>query len=150
MNPEKIFISHGKNHTAVYRTVVKWLDDEMKQNADFSWIDYSLPYECLFTGPDNIPADNHEENFCRDKIEKRIRDAVIYIAVSDTYEENKKFMDFEIKTAKNYGKYIIGLKAWRNLIPVPKIILKSADRMISLCSSDLLNAVRDCSNAVRL
>ncbi len=141
MKPKCIFISHGKKHTAVYHTVVKWLDDAMKQNADFAWTDYSLPDNSLLCGPESVSAGNHEDLSLKEKIEKRISDALIYIAISDTYAENKKLTDFEIKTARHYGKYIIGLKSWRNLIPVPKNILKSADRIISLCSPDLLNAI---------
>ncbi len=126
----RIFISYGYNNTAAYYTVEKWLNEAMK-TAGFSWINCSAP-------------DNSDEN--ADKIISQITGSSIYIVISDMYYENKKLIDFQIDIAKQAGKYIIALKRWRNLKPVPGKIVKNADEIVNLRSSELINSINNYCN----
>lgn len=133
----RIFISHGIHYSAAYYTVEKWLNEAMKTAGGFSWVNCS--------GPDGSESDNSDDSADKmlfmNEIRNQISDSSIFIAITDMYYENKKLMDFEIAAAKHYGKYIIGLKSWRNLKPVPKSILKSADEIVNLRGPDLINSI---------
>ncbi|MHB1155011.1 MAG: TIR domain-containing protein [Eubacteriales bacterium] len=132
-----IFISHGRSYATAYYTVEKWLNEEMNNSVEFSWVNCSSPND----SNENSSGDSTEKMFM-DKIKNEIQCSSIFIVISDMYKENKKLIDFEIATAKQSGKYIIALKRWRNLKPVPKMILKNADETINLCSSELINAIQ--------
>ncbi len=127
----RIFISYGDNNTAAYYTVEKWLNEAMKTACGFSWIN------CF--APNDSEPDNSDDN--ADKIISQISGSSIFIVISDMYHENKKFIDFQIDTAKHAGKYIIALRRWRNLKPVPRKIVKSADEIVNLRSSDLIHSI---------
>lgn len=135
--PNHIFISYGFNNTTAYYTVEKWLNDAMNHTAGFSWVSCSAPND---SGPDH--ADGHTDKMLMmNKIRNQIMSSAILIVVSDMYRENKKLIDFEIDTAKHSGKYIIALRRWRNLKPVPGKISKNADEIVNLSSPDLIGAV---------
>ncbi|MHB1151404.1 MAG: hypothetical protein ACYCWE_13785 [Eubacteriales bacterium] len=117
-----------------YYTIEKWLNEEMNNTDGFSWVNCSATIDSgTNTDDDNMLLIN--------EIKNQIERSSIFIIISDIYKDNKKLMDFEIETAKQFGKYIIGLKTWRGLKPVPKMILKNADEIVNLRKSDLINSI---------
>lgn len=137
MGLNNIFIGCGNKYTTAYYTVEKWLNEAMNNTSDFTWKNCSAPNDSGFNHPD----DNAGKLQIMNEIKEQIAYSSIVIVISDMYYDNKKFMDFEIAAAKHYGKYIIGLRSWRNLKPVPKKILKNADEIVNLSSPELINAI---------
>ncbi len=141
MTANHIFISYGYNNTAAYYTVEKWLNEAMK-TAGFSWVNCSAP--------NDIEPDSSDDNADRildiNNMTEQIAKSSILIVVSDMYHQNKKFIDFQIDTAKHAGKYIIALRRWRNLKPVPRKILKNADEIVNLCCTELINSINTYCN----
>ena len=103
MRSHDIFISRGNNFMTAYYTVEKWLNEEMNSADGFSWVNCSAPIDS------GTNTDDDKMLFINE-IKNQIKRSSIFIIISDMYKDNKKLMDFEIATAKQFGKYIIGLK----------------------------------------
>lgn len=138
MNVFNIFISHAGKDDIRYKTIEKWLDDEMKSGSDFKWINCSFNKK----NDEDIQKEAINKRQLKPMIKERIYFSSLIIIISDMYADNKKIIDFEIDTARRLKKYIIALRAWRNLYPTPKKIAKHADMIINMNNRELVGAVK--------
>ena len=124
-----ILISHSWNYTSQYEKVCSWL----REAPLFHWSDYSV---CC----DN-PLDTKTDTELKEKLTNRISSSSCIIVLSGMYVSYSKWIDFEIDTAVNMGKPIIGVKPWgQERIPVK--IQTASTVLVGWNSSSVVEAVR--------
>ncbi len=124
-----IMISHSWDYNDQYETIRKWLSAA----PYFDWSDYSVP----LTRP--LTVNSVAE------LKKRIKDRIslcsCVIILSGMYVAYSNWIDFEIDTAVELGKPIIGIKPWRQE-RIPVKVQNNADTMVGWNSSAVIDAVR--------
>lgn len=130
LNNYHIMISHSWDYSEDYETVMGWLDD---CNC-FEWSNYSVPVD------NKIDVDTNSE--LKEKLENRIKSCSCLIVLSGMYAAYSKWIEFEIKTARTYGKPIIAVRP-RNQERVPEVIHKNATTEVGWYSTSVVNAVRN-------
>jgi hypothetical protein len=129
------FICHSDSEAVEYKTVVKWLNDEMKADRGFRWKNCCRD-DIVFGTRNLFERIQHKRT-----LKEYIYSSDVVIVISDMYRFSKYWINFEIDKAKSYNKYIIGLRPWRSLNPTPKKIAKNADILINLKSDELIDAI---------
>ena len=125
-----ILISHSWDYDSHYRTIKGWLDDAQY----FTWSDYSVPL--------TNPIDAKGKKDLQEKLRNKISPCGCIIVLSGMYVSYSEWIDFEIDTAIQYGKPIIGIKPWgQERIPVK--IQNNSDVLVGWNSSSIVQAVRD-------
>jgi hypothetical protein len=125
-----ILISHSWDYNSDYQTIKGWLDDA----NNFDWTDYSVP----ITNPLNV--DGKKE--LKEKLHNRISLCSCVIILSGMYVSYSEWIDYEIDTAIELGKPIIGVKP-RGQERIPSKVSSNADIMVGWNSSSVVQAVRD-------
>jgi hypothetical protein len=125
-----ILISHSWDYNSDYQTIKGWLDDA----NNFDWTDYSVP----ITNPLNV--DGKKE--LKEKLSNRISLCSCVIILSGMYVSYSEWIDYEIDTAIELGKPIIGVKP-RGQERIPSKVSSNADIMVGWNSSSVVQAVRD-------
>lgn len=124
-----IFISHAWNYSQHYKTIRQWLN----ATPYFRWSDYSVPV--------HDPLDVNTNYDLRARLRNQIAASSCVIVVSGMYSAYSKWIDYEIDTAVDLGKPIIGIRPWgQGRVPIK--IQNNADVMIYWQSSSLINAIR--------
>lgn len=131
-----IFISHAWKYSDDYNKVVEWLDEEKENNKNFNWKSYSVPEHDPLIDPDK-PAGKKQ---LQEMLKGQIRPCSIVIVISGMYVAHSDWIDFEIDTAVDYDKYIIGLKPWGQE-RVPKKVSDNADVMVGWNKKSLIDAI---------
>lgn len=125
-----ILISHSWDYNDHYEKIVEWLNDAKY----FDWSNYSVPL--------SNPIDAKSKTELMDKLEKRISCCSCVIILSGMYVSYSDWINFEIDTAMEMGKPIIGVEPWGNE-RVPQKVATCADIIVGWNSSSVVNAVRD-------
>lgn len=124
-----ILISHSWDYNMQYETIKNWLDN----TRYFRWTNYSVP----ITKP--LTASSKKE--LQDKIRTRIAACSCVIILSGMYVSYSEWIDYEINTAIEYGKPIIGVKPWgQERIPIK--VSNNADIIVGWNSASLIEAIR--------
>ena len=125
-----ILISHSWDYNSHYETVCGWLDDA----KNFTWSNYSVPI--------SKPIDTKSKKELQDKLRNRISLCSCVIILSGMYVSYSEWIDYEIDTAKELGKPIIGVKPWGQE-RVPTKVQNEADVLVGWNSSSVVDAVRE-------
>lgn len=125
-----ILISHSWDYNSHYETVCGWLDNA----SYFTWTDYSVPL--------SKPLDVNTKNELKKKLRDRIKLCSCVIILSGMYVSYSEWIDYEIDTAIELGKPIIGVKPWGQE-RIPLKVQLNADAMVGWNSSSVVQAVRD-------
>ena len=123
-----ILISHSWDYSSDYETIKGWLDDA----KNFSWTNYSVPL--------SKPLDVKTKRELKEKIRSRISFCVIIL--SGMYVSYSEWIDYEIDTALELGKPIIGVRP-RGQERIPTKVSNNADVMVGWSSASVVQAVRD-------
>ena len=135
MDHYHIFISHAWKYSDDYQTVVKWID-EAKAEGTLNWSNYSVPYHDPLVDPSTKVGKSKLQKL----LENQISPASKIIVISGMYAAHSDWIDFEIDTSVSKGKYIIGLKPWRQE-RIPVKIQNNADIMVGWNKSSVINAI---------
>lgn len=127
-----ILISHSWDYNFDYKTIKKWLDEANY----FKWTDYSVP----LTKPLHV----HSKRELKEKIRKRISLCSCVIILSGMYVSYSEWIDYEIDTAIELGKPIIGIKP-RGQERTPLKVSNNAKVMVGWNSISVVEAVRSCA-----
>ena len=127
-----LMISHSWDYDNHYQTVKTWLDDA----KNFEWTNYSVPVSKA------LDVDSKRE--LKQKIRTRISLCNSIIILSGMYVSYSEWIDYEIDTAVELGKPIIGVKPWGQE-RIPSKVQDNADVMVGWNSSSIVQAVRDYS-----
>lgn len=124
-----ILISHSWDYSSDYETIKDWL----KSAGYFEWTDYSVPL--------TKPLDVHGKRELMEKLRNRISLCSCVIILSGMYVSYSEWIDYEIDTALELGKPIIGIKP-RGQERIPLKVSNNADVMVGWNSSSVVEAVR--------
>lgn len=127
-----IMISHSWDYNEHYEKVVSWLNDA----NNFDWSNYSVP----LTNP--IDAKGKKE--LKEKLRNKISNCSCVIILSGMYVAYSEWIDYEIDTAVEMGKPIIGVEPWGQE-KVPQKVTSNADVVVGWNSSSVVQAIRDYS-----
>lgn len=135
MKTYNIFISHAWRYSEHYNKVVQWLD-EAEAEGKFKWRNYSVPEHDPLIDPDTEVGKKQ----LKEALRQQIKPASIVIILSGMYAAHSEWIDFEIDTAVEYDKYIIGVKPWGQE-RVPKKVSDNADVMVGWNKNSIVNAI---------
>lgn len=135
MNTYNIFISHAWKYTEHYNKVVQWLD-EAQSEGEFYWKNYSVPIHDPLIDPNTTVG----KNKLKSELKKQIRPASKVIILAGMYATYSDWIDFEIDTAYDLSKYIIGLKPWGQE-RIPTKISSNSDVLVGWNKSSVINAI---------
>lgn len=93
-----ILISHSWDYSSDYETIKRWLDEA----PNFMWTNYSVPL--------TNPLDVNGKRELKEKLRNRISLCSCVIILSGMYVSYSEWIDYEIDTAIELGKPIIGVK----------------------------------------
>ena len=127
-----VFISHSWKYPDPYETVKRWLNEA----SYFNWSDYSVPFY--------DPLDANTGRELKAKIKQQIASCSCVVILSGMYVSYSKWINYEIDTAIEMGKPIIGVRPWRQE-KVPARVSENADVMVGWNSSSVVQAIRDYS-----
>ncbi|WP_317437272.1 TIR domain-containing protein [Thomasclavelia spiroformis] len=125
-----ILISHSWDYNSDYETIKGWLDDAKY----FTWSNYSVPL--------SNPLDVDSKKELKNKLRTRIEKCSCIIILSGMYVSYSEWIDYEIDTAIELGKPIIGVKP-RGQERIPSKVSDNADVMVGWNSNSVVQAVRD-------
>ena len=125
-------ISHSWDYNADYETIKGCLDDA----KNFTWTNYSVPL--------SKPLDTKSKKELKEKLRTRISLCSSIIILSGMYVSYSEWIDYEIDTALELGKPIIGVKP-RGQERIPTKVSNNADVMVGWNSASVVQAVRDYS-----
>lgn len=125
-----ILISHSWDYNSDYETIKGWLDDA----KNFAWTNYSVPL--------SKPLDVDSKKELRNKLKTRIEKCSCVIILSGMYVSYSEWIDYEIDTAIELGKPIIGVKH-RGQERIPSKVSDNSDVMVGWNSNSVVQAVRD-------
>lgn len=125
-----ILISHSWDYNSDYETIKGWLDDA----KNFKWTNYSVPL--------SKPLDVDSKKELKNKLRTRIEKCSCVIILSGMYVSYSEWIDYEIDTAIELGKPIIGVKP-RGQERIPSKVSDNADVMVGWSSNSVVQAVRD-------
>ena len=125
-----ILISHSWDYSSDYETIKRWLDEA----PNFMWTNYSVPL--------TNPLDGNGKRELKEKLRNRISLCSCVIILSGMYVSYSEWIDYEIDTAMELGKPIIGVKP-RGQERIPNKVSDNADIMVGWNSSSVVQAVRN-------
>ena len=135
MNTYNIFISHAWKYTEHYNKVVQWLD-EAKNEGTLNWKNYSVPEHDPLIDPNSSAGKNTLKNELKDQI----KPASVVLVLAGMYVSYSDWIDFEIDTAVNSNKYIIGIEPWGQE-RIPSKVSNNADVMVGWNKNSVINAI---------
>lgn len=127
-----VFISHSWKYPDPYETVKSWLDNTNL----FYWKDYSVPFY--------DPLDVNSVRDLKTKLRNQISTCSCVVILSGMYVAYSRWIDFEIDTALEMNKPIIGVKPWGQE-RTPTKVTDNADIVVGWNSSSVVQAIRDYS-----
>ena len=108
----------------------------MDEASYFYWRDYSVPFY--------DPLDASTDWKLKAEIRQQIASSSCVVILSGMYVDYSKWINFEIDTALEMKKPIIGVKPWgQERIPVK--VSENATVMVGWNSSSVVQAIRDYS-----
>jgi hypothetical protein len=132
MRQYKIFISHSWAYNDAYEKLVKMLGSDPR----FSFQNYSVPK--------NDPIHNApNENLLSAAIQNQMRFCDVIIILAGVYSSYSKWIDKEIKIAKNFStpKPILAIEPWASE-KTSLIVKNNADKVVSWNTSSIIDGIR--------
>lgn len=135
MNTYNIFISHAWKYSEHYNKIVQWLN-EAQNEGKLIWKNYSVPEHDPLIDPDSASGKKQ----LKDALKGQISPASKVIILAGMYVSYSDWIDFEVDTAIEYGKYIIGVKPWGQE-RIPSKVSSNADVMVGWNKDSVINAI---------
>ena len=131
-----IFISHAWKYNSDYEKIVQWLN-EAKAEGILEWKNYSVPSHSPLIDPNS----NSGKYILENELNDQIKPASIVIVIGGMYAAYSNWIEYEIKTAVKYGKYIIAVEPWGQQ-RVPTIIQNNCNVSVGWNKSSVINAIK--------
>ena len=135
MKTYNLFVSHAWDYSEDYKKVVEWLD-KAKTEKRLDYKNYSDPKDDPIVDPD----EETKKKRMKEKLRNQIRPSSIVIVIAGMYVAHSEWIGFEIDTAVDMSKYIIGLKPWGQE-RVPTKVSENADVMVGWNYESLISAI---------
>lgn len=127
-----VFISHKWRYGEDYDTIVEWLQEE----NNLKIADYSVSSEKRYM--------HMTDRELKAKLELHISRSSCVIVFLAMYSEYSDWIDFEIQTAQNYNKPIIGIRPWGQE-RVPEDVTSCCDVIVGWNQKSVIDAIREYS-----
>lgn len=137
MSQYRIFIGHAWKYSKHYKRVEQWLN-EAQSEGEFTWSNCS-EYEDKPLVELNSKAGKAN---LQEELDCQIKSASIVIVLSGMYTNHSDWIGYEIDSAVNNGKHIIGIQPWTQG-KVPKKISENANTMVGWDKSSLIKAIKN-------
>ena len=128
---KNIFISHSWRYNEEYKTVYKWLKEEL------NFYDYSIPQH------DNC-GNNLSDYELRKCITNQIKYSSIVVIIGRIAASYSEWINFEIDTAYEMNKCIILIKPWGN-VRLPENAKNKATDIVNWNKNSLIEAIKKCN-----
>ena len=135
MSTYNIFISHAWKYSEHYNKIVQWLN-EAQDEGKLTWKNYSVPSHDPLIDPNTTVG----KNKLKSELKEQISPASKVIILAGMYAAYSDWIDFEIDSAVDYNKYIIGVKPWGQE-RVPTKVSNNANIMVGWNKDSVINAV---------
>lgn len=135
MSTYNIFISHAWKYSEHYNKIVQWLN-EAQDEGKLTWKNYSVPSHDPLIDPNTTAG----KNKLKSELKEQISPASKVIILAGMYAAYSDWIDFEIDTAVDYNKYIIGVKPWGQE-RIPSKVSNNADVMVGWNKDSVINAI---------
>ena len=135
MSTYNIFISHAWKYSEHYNKIVQWLN-EAQSDGKLTWRNYSVPSHKPLTDQNTTVS----ETTLKNELKQQISPASKVIILAGMYATYSNWIDFEIATAVNYGKYIIGVEPWGQE-RIPNKVSNNADITVGWNKNSVINAI---------
>ena len=129
-----IFISHSWAYSEDYETICDWFQEA----TNFKFSDFSVP---MFK-----PLTAKGDNDLKAKLRQQIASCSCVLVICGMYVNYSEWIDFEIATAVELKKHIIGIEPWKQeRVPtkVQDAIRKAGGKMVGWNPTSVVQAVRD-------
>lgn len=130
-----IFISHAWKYSSDYNKIVEWLN-EAQEEGTLTWKNYSVPEHDPLIDPGTTAGKTKLKNM----LKEQIRPASKVIVLAGMYSAYSDWIGYEIDTAIEYDKYIIGVKPWGQE-RVPSKVSDNSDVMVGWNKNSVINAI---------
>lgn len=130
-----IFISHAWKYGDEYTRLISFLDGD----PHFSYTNYSAPAHNPLHNLDG--SDVKKKMEIMDAIDRKIRPSSCVLVISGMYAAHREWMQYEIDTAKEMGKPIIGVKPW-GAERIPIAVSSMAKEMVGWKTASIVNAIK--------
>ena len=135
MNTYNIFISHAWKYSSDYNQIVNWLN-EAKEEGKLNWKNYSVPeHDPLIDSNTTVG-----KNKLKQMLNNQISPASKVIVLARMYSAYSDWIGYEIDTAVDYDKFIIGVKPWGQE-RIPTKVSDNADVLVGWNKNSLINAI---------
>ena len=135
MSTYNIFISHAWKYSEHYNKIVQWLN-EAQDEGKLTWKNYSVPSHDPLIDPNTTVG----KNKLKSELKEQISPASKVIILAGMYAAYSDWIDFEIDTAVDYNKYIIGVKPWGQE-RVPTKVSSNSNIMVGWNKDSVINAI---------
>ena len=135
MKTYNLFVSHAWDYSDDYNKVIEWLD-KAKTDKRLDYRNYSDPKDDPIVDPD----EETKKKRMKEKLKNQIRPSSIVIVIAGMYVAHSEWIGFEIDTAVEMKKYIIGLKPWGQE-RIPTKVSENADVMVGWNYESLISAI---------
>lgn len=135
MKTYHIFISHAWKYSEHYNKIVEWLD-EAKAEGKLKWANFSVPSHDPLIDPYTTVGKTKLKSL----LKQQISPASVVIILSGMYAAHSEWIDYEIDTAVELNKYIIGVKPWGQE-RIPTKVSNNADVMVGWNKDSVINAI---------
>ena len=135
MTTYNIFISHAWKHSEHYNKIVQWLN-EAQNERKLSWKNYSVPIHDPLIDPNTTVGKNTLKGMLKNQISPASR----IIILSGMYVSYSDWIEYEIDTAVDCSKYIIGVEPWGQE-RIPLKVSDNADVMVGWNKKSVIDAV---------
>lgn len=126
-----LFISHSWTHSDKYNALVELLDGA----ADFEYKNYSVPKD------DPIHNAKNDKEL-EEAIKKQMQYASCILILAGVYASYSKWIDKEIKLAKELNKKIIAIEYW-GAEKTSKKVKDNADKVVKWQTSSIIKAIKE-------
>lgn len=135
MSKYHIFISHAWKYSEHYDKVVEWLN-EAQCEGKLTWSNYSVPVHDPLVDPNTVVG----KNKLKQELKGQIQPASKVLILAGMYAAHSDWIDYEIDTAYDMNKHIIGIKPWGQE-RIPSKISIYADEIVGWNKASVINAL---------
>lgn len=130
-----LFISHAWRYGDEYERLVDLLDS----SPVFSYNNYSAPKHKPLHNLDSTDVTKKFE--IMEAIDRKIRPVTCVLVISGMYAAHRQWMQYEIDTAVEMNKPIIGIRPWGSEM-LPTAVTSVAKEMVGWNTNSIIPAIR--------
>lgn len=123
-----IFVSHRWEYQDDYYSLIEKFDEK-----GWAHIDYSVP--------SHDPFDQQAVNKLEAALREQVRQCNFFIVFANMAMGNSKWIEKEVKIAKEYEKYILAVKPWNYQGNIPQFIQDAKHDIVGFDSSAIIRRI---------